>query len=134
MSVPQNSLRAGLNYVTGRLNHSGETYVLDVGRDIIYSEPIIFATWEDETHEENSSFIETIFDPEQMARNYSPDENIRIGYDNDFEPFERNYRGEWRDVDFYDIGNRDRDLFRDRKETAYWPDDEALDQLYELIS
>lgn len=134
MAAPENSLRAGLNYVTARLDHSGEAYVLDVGRDVIHSEPIMFATWDSETSRQTSSFIETLFDPDHMAKNYSPDENIRVGYDEVFEPSETSYQGEWRDVDFYNIGKKDREMFRERKETAYWPDDEALDQLYEMIS
>lgn len=134
MAVSQNSIRAGLNYITARLDHSGEAYVLDVGRDVIHSEPIMFATWGSEASDQEGSFIETLFDPEHMERNYSPSENIRVAYDDEFRPSETSYTGSWRDVDFYDIGETDRNMFRERKESAYWPDDEALDQLYDLIS
>lgn len=127
-------MRSGLNYISARLDHSGEAYILDAGRDDIHSEPIVFASWPDESSEEGSFFIETLFDPEHLAKNYSPDENMRVGYDDSFNDFGGELKGNWRGVDFYDIG-RDRRLeFREERGSAYRPDEEALNQFYDQFS
>lgn len=134
MTLPKSSLRSGLNYISARLDHSGEAYLLDAGRDSIHSEPVVFVSWPDESSVEGGSFIETLFDPEHMARNYTPDENMRVAYDDGFEDFSGDVEGTLREVDFYSIG-RDRRLeFREGKESAYRPDDEALGQLYDQLS
>lgn len=134
MTVPEGSVRSGLNYISARLEQSGKAYILDAGRDEIHSEPIIFSSWQDESSEYSGSFIETLFEPDHMAKNYSPEENMRVGYDDSFDDFDGELKGNWKGVDFYDIA-RDRRLeFREGKRSAYTPDKEALNQLYDQLS
>ena len=134
VTVSEGSVRSGLNYISARLDQSGEAYILDAGRDEIHSEPIVFVSWPESSSEESGSFIETLFEPEHLAKNYSPDENMRVGYDDSFDDFEGELKGSWSGVDVYDIG-RDRRLeFREGKESAYRPDEQALNQFYDQLS
>lgn len=127
-------MRAGLDYIAGRVDRDGAVYVIDVGRDAVHSEPMIIGTWDDDTSEELGSFVESIFDPEHLAKNYSPDENVRVAYDDDLNPDPGEYRGEWDGVEFYDVSTDDRLRFRKENEESYRPDSDALDQFYRLLS
>ena len=104
VTVPEGSVRSGLNYISARLDQSGEAYILDAGRDEIHSEPIVFVSWPESSPEESGSFIETLFEPEHLAKNYSPDENMRVGYDDSVDDSEGELKGSWSGVAVYDSG------------------------------
>lgn len=126
----EDSLRVGINYITNRVNSDVEVYVIDVGRDAIHEEPMIISTW---PSEDTGSFVESIFEPEYLAKSYSPDENIRVAYDGSSDFRSRVYRGSWDDVDFFDVVEDDRLRFREEKRESYRPDTEVLDVFYELL-
>lgn len=134
VAVPEGSVRSGLHYISARLDQDGEAYILDAGRDEIHSEPILFVSWPETSSEESESFIEAIYDPGHIARNYSPEENMRVGYDDSVDEFKGEFIGSQDGVDFYDIGNDRRLRFREGKESAYTPDEEALNQFYDQLS
>ncbi|MFB6174609.1 MAG: hypothetical protein ABEJ87_01370 [Candidatus Nanohalobium sp.] len=128
------SLKGGLDYITGHVDMSGEVYIIDVGRDVVHDDPIILSTWGEETREEDSSFVETVFPPEYLAEDFAPDENVHVAYDHglDVRPGER--RGEYSGVDFFDIDLDQRLRFREENRDGYRPDSEVLDEFYGLLS
>lgn len=130
----EDSLKGGLDYIAGHVDMSGEVYIIDVGRDTVHDEPVILSTWDEETRIEDSSFVETVFPPEYLAEDFAPDENVNVAYDHDIDLVPGERIGEYSGVDFFDVDTDQRLEFRDENKESYRPDEEALDELYSLIS
>lgn len=130
----EDALKGGLDYITGRIDMSGEVYIIDVGRDAIHEDPMILSTWDRETQTEEGSFVETIFPPEYLAHDFSPDENIRVAYDHELTVRPDEYRGEYSDVDFFDVEESQRREFRQSNTESYTPVKQVRDTLYSLLN
>ena len=131
--IPIECLRSGIDYISRRVENEGEIEVIDCGRDGIHSEPIVFATWPDSTCVEKGSFITSIYTPEIIAKQYSPEENIRIGYDDDASMTKGKYLGERKSVDFYLSNHERREVFRNNSGDALVPVDgweESIERLF----
>jgi hypothetical protein len=127
------ALKGGLDYLTGHVDMSGEVYVVDVGRDVVHDEPIILSTWDEGTHPEDGSFVETVFTPEYLAHDFAPAENVRVAYDHGLTVRPGQYRGTYSGVEFAGVAERQRREFRDANADSYSPDEHALDVLYSLL-
>jgi len=134
MVVPEDSLKGGLDYITGHVDMSGEVYVIDVGRDVVHDEPLIISTWDEDTSEEDGVFANAVFSDRYMARDFSPDENIRVVYDHDIEVVSGDRIGEYSGVDFFDVDLDQRLEFREKNGGSYRPDDQGLKDLYSLFN
>jgi hypothetical protein len=130
----EDSLRGSLDYITGHVDMSGEVYIIDVGRDTVHDDPIILSTWDEETREEDGSFVETVFSPEYLAEEFAPDRNVHVAYDHGIEVRPGERRGEYSGVDFFDVDMDQRLEFRKENKESYRPDEKALDKLYRLLS
>ena len=132
--MSEDCLKRGLDYITGRVDSSGEVYIIDVGWDCIHDDLLIIATWGEETKREDRSFANTVFTERYLAHDFTPEENIRIAYDHDIriEPGER--LGAYSGVDFFDVDTDLRVEMREQNRGSYEPDEQALETLYTLIS
>lgn len=132
--MSKDSLKGGLDYITGRVDSSGEVYIIDVGRDRIHDEPLIIATWEEETHREDRSFANTVFSERYLAHDFTPEENTRIAYDHDIRIEAGERLGAYSSVEFFDIESDLRVEVRKTNSETYEPDEEALKTVYSLLS
>lgn len=131
--IPEDSLDSGLDYVTGRVDREGEIEVIDIGRDGIHSEPFLIVTWDDTTGVEKGSFVTPVYDPGHIAKSYTPEENIRVGYHDDASVTRATYLGEWRSVDCYFSNDMQRDEFRDNSGLAITPIENGLETLQSMF-
>ena len=142
MTVPPECLRVGLDYlsghvdhsgVSGHVDHSGDVYVVDVGRDVVHSEPLLVASWYETTSGEAGSFVGAIFDPEHLAKSYTPDENVRVAYDHDAEPQSERPLGEGKSVTVHDTGEEYRERYREESKDFYTPARDSIRTLPRLF-
>jgi hypothetical protein len=132
--MSDDALKGGLDYITGHVDMSGEVYIIDVGRDAIHADPIILSTWDEETQTEEHSFVETIFSPEYLAHDFAPDENIRVAYDHGITVRPDEYRGQYSNVEFFDVDKSQRREFRQANADSYSPVKQVRDTLYSLLN
>lgn len=130
----KDSLKGGLDYIASHVDMSGKVYIIDVGRDTVHDDPILLSTWGENTKEENSSFVETVFPPEYLAEDFAPDENVHVAYDHDIDVVPGERRGEYSGIDFFDVDIDQRLKFREENKESYRPDSEALDEFYRILS
>ncbi|WP_276300480.1 hypothetical protein [Halorussus lipolyticus] len=121
MSVPTDCVRSGLEYIAAKVDHGGQVYVIDIGRDVIHSAPLILTTWDDSTAVETGSFAHAVFGPKHMAKSYTPDENVRVTYDHGAEPPGETDLGEWSSVRLADVGREYREYYRENSGDFYTP-------------
>jgi hypothetical protein len=133
MTVPEGSLRAGLHYVTGAVSEGAAVYVIDVGRDVVHSAPLLLTTWAADPGERDGSFAEAVFDPEHLVHEYTPPENVRVAYDHGLTPSGGDRIGEWSGVPFRSVEADLRRRFREANRESYTPDEAALDQLRAML-
>jgi hypothetical protein len=132
--VSEAVLKGGLDYITGRVDMSGEVCIIDLGRDAIHDDPIILSTWDEKTHPEEGSFVGTVFPPEYLAHDFAPDENIRVAYDHGITVRPDEYRGEYSNVEFFDVEESQRREFRQANTDSYSPVEQTRDTLYSLLN
>lgn len=130
----EDSLKGGLDYITGHVGQSGDVYIIDVGLEEVHDDPIIIGTWDEDTREEEGSFVETVFTPEYLAEEFAPDQNVHVAYDHGIEVVPGERRGEYSGVDFFDVHADQRLEFREENRESYRPDEQALDEFYRLLS
>lgn len=135
MTLSEGALVSGRNYIYSRLGHEGDAYIIDIGFDEIHQNPIIFTSLDDMEAEVEDSTVERVFEPEHLARSYTPGKNVRVGIDQDFDNYENSrFRGGFREVKFYDVDPGVREEYRVEADSAYTPDDEALEEFYSLLN
>ena len=132
MTVPDGSLRSGLDYVAAYLDHEGTVTVVDVGRDDIHDAPLLITTWDAETHPEDGPFVHAAFGPEHMACAYTPEENVRVMYVHEPVADHDDTVGDWKAVTFV-VDRSLRVRFREHTEW-YDHDDDGVDRLLELLA
>lgn len=132
MSVPTDSLRSGLNFVSGHVDREGTITAIDVGRDHIHDAPLLIATWDGEKWGHDAPFVRALFGPEHMARTYTPEENVRLAYLHEPVADPDETIGDWKGATVV----VDRSLRTRLRETVEWyvPDDEGIDRLRELLA
>lgn len=134
MSIPEDCLGSALYYITGAVDEKGDVRVIDIGRDVIRSDSILIVTWNEESGSHSGSFAEAVFRPEHIARQYSPDGNVRVAYDHDARPPQHDELGEWSSVTFYDVGAEYREYYRTRIDEGYEPTVGALETFGRVIA
>jgi|GEM_PF-2542882 len=132
MAVPVDTLRGGLDYITGHVDQSGTITVVDVGRDHIHDAPLLITTYDAETCPEDGPFADPVFPPEYLAHDFTPEENVRVLYVHEPSPDHDEFVGEWSGVDFA-VDRRLRGQFRTQTKW-YDHDDEAVESLNELLA
>lgn len=132
--MSEDCLKGGLDYITGRVDSSGEVYIIDVGWDCIHDELLIIATWGEETNREDRSFANTVFTERYLGHDFTPEENIRIAYDHGIRIEPGEPLGAYSGVDFFEIDTDLRLEVRETNSETYEPDEEALKTVYSLLS
>ena len=131
--MSEDCLKGGLNYITGRVDSSGEVYIIDVGWDCIHDDLLIIATWGEETKREDRSFANTVFTERYLAHDFTPEENIRVAYDHGIRIESGKRLGAYSGVEFFDIDIDLREEVRETNSETYYSDKEARETLYRLL-
>jgi len=132
VTVPHDTLRGGLDYITGHVDGSGTVTVVDVGRDDIHDAPLLITTYDAATYPEDGPFADPVFTPKYLAHDFSPEENVRVMYVHEPSPDPDATIGEWSGVDFV-VDRSLRERFREHTEW-YDHDDDAVARLRELLT
>ncbi|MFC7080837.1 hypothetical protein [Halorussus caseinilyticus] len=126
-------MRSGLDYVAAQVDHDGEVYVIDIGRNRIHSAPLLLTTWDDSTSVETRSFAHAVFGPEHLAKSYTPEENVRVTYDFGAEPPGETDLGEWSSVRLYDVGREFREYYRENSGDFYTPAENPVETITTVL-